>query len=252
MAEMHPASSAPAQAHERDPAAPTHVAIIMDGNGRWAKGRHLPRVAGHQQGAEAVRRTVRACCDMGVRYLTLFAFSSENWKRPAQEVDDLMWLLRRYLKKELGELHRQGIRVRFIGDRSALAPDLIDMISDAETRTRANEAMDFIVAVNYGGQNEIVRAARALVREAAEGRIGPDDVNAERFAAHLYTAGIPDPDLVIRTSGEQRLSNFLLWQAAYAELVFVDTFWPDFNEETLREAVRVFQQRERRYGGTTG
>ena len=227
-----------------------HVAIIMDGNGRWAKARFLPRAAGHRQGAEAVRVTVKACCELNVRYLTLFAFSSENWKRPKDEVDHLMGLLRRYIRQELAELHENGVRIRAIGQREALARDIVKLIEDAECRTAANERLDFIIALNYGGQDDMVRAARRIAEDVAAGRLEPAEVTRETLAARLDTAGIPDPDLVIRTSGEQRLSNFLLWQAAYAELVFVPTPWPDFSKADLIAAIEEYHRRQRRYGGT--
>ena len=231
-------------------ALPAHVAIIMDGNGRWAKARFLPRAAGHRQGAEAVRVTIKACCDLNVRYLTLFAFSSENWKRPKDEVDHLMALLRRYIRQELAELHDNGVRIRIIGQRERLAPDIVKLIEDAETRTAGNSRLDFIIALNYGGQDDMVRAARRIAEDVAAGRLDPASVNRETLAARLDTAGIPDPDLVIRTSGEQRLSNFLLWQAAYAELVFVPTPWPDFSKADLIAAIEEYHRRQRRYGGT--
>lgn len=231
---------------------PTHVAIIMDGNGRWAKARGLPRVAGHQRGAEAVRKTVKACRELGIGYLTLYAFSSENWKRPAEEVGDLMQLLRVYLRKELNELDANNVRIQFIGDRSRLAGDITTLIEDAESRTRANTGLCLIIAVNYGGQAEIVEACRRIAAQAAAGSLQPDAVDEAVVAANLQTAGLPDPDLLIRTSGEQRLSNFLLWQSAYSELVFMDVLWPDFSKKTLLEAIEEFQHRDRRYGATSG
>ena len=234
------------------PPPPVHVAIIMDGNGRWAKSRGLPRIAGHQRGADAVRRVVTGCRELGISYLTLYAFSSENWKRPAAEVDDLMGLLRLYLRRELAELHRNDVRVRFIGEREALSADIIALIERAEETTRNNTTLDLIIALNYGSRREIVLACRRIMEDAGEGGLASADVNEEKFAGYLETADIPDPDLVIRTSGEQRLSNFLLWQAAYAELVFVDTYWPDFGKKTLEEAVREYQGRERRYGASSG
>ncbi len=229
---------------------PQHIAIIMDGNGRWAKKRYMPRALGHREGAEAVRRSVTAAAEIGVPYLTLFAFSSENWKRPAEEVDDLMWLLRTYLRREVAELNRQQVQIRFIGERSGLAADLITLINHAEAQTKHNNRLIFTIAVNYGGQDDITAAARALAVEVAAGRLRPDQITAEIFQAHLSTAGMPDPDLIIRTSGEQRLSNFMLWQAAYSELIFVDTLWPDFSKDTLQKAVDIYNQRERRFGAT--
>ena len=231
---------------------PVHIAIIMDGNGRWAKARGLPKVAGHQRGAEAARAAVRACAELGVQYLTLYAFSSENWKRPATEVDNLMGLLRFYLKREIGDLAEQGVRLRFIGVRERLASDIVAEIEAAETRTANNAGLTLVVALNYGSHEEIVRAARSLARDAVAGRIDPDAIDQEQFAARLQTIDIPDPDLVIRTSGEQRLSNFLLWQAAYAELFFVDTNWPDFGRDSLEAAIREFNRRDRRYGASSG
>lgn len=229
---------------------PQHVAIIMDGNGRWAKKRHMPRALGHREGAEAVRRTVTACVELGIPCLTLFAFSSENWKRPADEVDDLMWLLRTYLRRDVDELNKEKIKIRFIGERNALASDLIELIEHSEAQTRDNRRLIFTIAVNYGGRDDIAAAARALAQQVAEGQLRPEQIKADMFAAKLMTAGLPDPDLIIRTSGEQRLSNFMLWQAAYSELVFVDTLWPDFTRQTLTQALEQFAMRERRFGAT--
>ena len=239
-----------APSKDPSPAPPRHIAIIMDGNGRWAKARGLPRIAGHQRGAEAVRKVVQSCAELGVSYLTLYAFSSENWKRPATEVDDLMGLLRVYLRRELAELDRNNVRVRFIGDRSRLAADIIDMIGEAERATEGNTALTLVVALNYGGQNEIVVACRAIAADVAAGLRRVGEIDADLFAGYLQTAEIPDPDLLIRTSGEQRLSNFLLWQSAYAELVFMDTLWPDFSKKSLEDAIHEFHHRERRYGDT--
>lgn len=227
---------------------PRHVAVIMDGNGRWAKARLLPRIAGHKRGADAVRRIVEAAWDFGVEYLTLYAFSSENWKRPEEEVGGLMSLLRLYLRSELDELDRNGVRVRVIGNRDRLPADIRQLIAEAEARTVANRRLTLILAVSYGGQGEIVQAARRLAEDVAAGRLRPEDIDESCFATRLETAGIPDPDLVIRTSGEQRLSNFLLWQAAYAELVFTDTLWPDFGRDEFAAALREFQARDRRFG----
>ncbi|TRW18063.1 isoprenyl transferase [Glacieibacterium frigidum] len=225
-------------------AGPRHVAIIMDGNGRWAKARHLPRVAGHRAGVEAVRRIVEAAPDLGIEVLTLYAFSSENWKRPADEVGDLMGLLRHYVRSELAELHRNGIKLLFIGNYKALKPDLVTLLEDARTRTAGNTRMTLVIALNYGGQDEIIRAAQALAREVA-----PDAIDAAAFEARLDTAGLPPPDVVVRTSGEQRLSNFLLWQAAYAEFVVTERLWPDFDGAALAETCAEFTTRERRFGG---
>ncbi len=234
------------------PEAPTHVAIIMDGNGRWAKARNLPRAAGHQRGAEAVRRAIRASVDLGISYLTLYGFSNENWKRPTSEITDLMGLLRLYLRKEIDELNQEGVRIRFIGDRGRLADDIVSLIEMAEHRTKDNGRLNLVVAISYGGRQEITDAARRLVRDAVDGRIEPDSIDETALNERLATAGIPDPDLLIRTSGEQRISNFLLWQSAYAELIFVDTLWPDFCKSDLEDAVREFQRRERRFGATGG
>src|SRR5579862_888248 len=234
------------------PAPPVHVAIIMDGNGRWAKARGLPRIAGHRRGAESVRRTVVAAAELGISYLTLFGFSSENWKRPSGEIDDLMSLLRVYLRAEIAELHQKGVRVRIIGDRTRLAPDIVTLIVNAEELTRGNTRLTLIVALSYGGRHDIVQAAQRLAADAAAGRIEPDAIDETMLADHLYTAGIPDPDLLIRTSGEQRISNFLLWQSAYTELVFIDTLWPDFGAADLEKAVNEFHGRERRYGASIG
>jgi len=232
--------------------APAHVAIIMDGNGRWARARGLPRVAGHKRGAEAVRRTIRAAAELGIRYLTLFGFSSENWKRPADEVNDLMGLLRHYLRAELAELHQNGVRIRIIGDRSRLAPDIVTLIENAEATTAANTGLTLIVALSYGARAEIAMAVRSLARRLAAGEIAAADIGENAVSASLWTSGIPDPDLIIRSSGEKRLSNFLLWQSAYAELVFVDTLWPDFGKDDLMAAIDEFHRRERRYGAAGG
>ena len=234
------------------PRLPTHVAIIMDGNGRWAKARGLPRVSGHRRGAAAVRTVVEACRDIGIPYLTLYAFSSENWKRPLTEIDDLMGLLRVYLRGELAELHASNVRLRFIGNREALAQDITDLIVEAETMTAANDSLTLSVALNYGSHDEIVQACRRVAEEVAAGRLKVAEITEAIFTRYLETADIPDPDLLIRTSGEQRLSNFLLWQLAYAELVFTDTLWPDFSKGELENAVAEFQRRERRYGASNG
>ena len=221
-----------------------HVAIIMDGNGRWAKARHLPRLAGHRAGVEAVRKVVEAAPDLGIQYLTLYAFSSENWKRPADEVGDLMGLLRHYIRSEIAELDRNGVRLVFIGDYKALKPDLVTMLEDAKLRTQGNTGLTLVIALNYGGQDELVRVARCLATEVA-----PEAIDAAAIEARLDTAGMPPPDVVVRTSGEQRLSNFLLWQAAYAEFVFTERLWPDFDGTALAEVVAEFATRERRFGG---
>src|SRR5215469_12577199 len=227
---------------------PVHVAIIMDGNGRWAKARGLPRVAGHKRGAEAVRRSVRGAAELGVEYLTLYGFSSENWKRPAAEVDDLMTLLRVYLVSEIEELHRQGVRLRVIGERKRLSPEIVRLIEQAEQQTAANRKLNLTVALSYGGRAEIAGAARHIAEAVRAGSLDPAAVDEALFARHLLTRDIPDPDLLIRTSGEKRVSNFLLWQCAYAELVFVDRLWPDFAREDLEDAIREYHGRDRRYG----
>lgn len=230
---------------------PRHVAIIMDGNGRWASSRGLPRTEGHRRGADAVRRVIEAAPDLGIEYLTLFAFSSENWKRPAAEVGVLMELMRFYLKKEISEMHARGARLRVIGDRARLPADLLGMIENAEDLTRDNTKLTVVIALSYGGRQDIVEAARKLAADAAAGRIAPNAIDEASFGAALDTAGIPDPDLMIRTSGESRVSNFLLWQLAYSELYFTDVYWPDFTARHLQDAVEAFKGRERRFGQIT-
>jgi undecaprenyl diphosphate synthase len=229
-------------------APPRHVAIIMDGNGRWAKARHLPRGMGHRQGVEAMRGVTRAAPELGIEYLTLYSFSSENWRRPADEVNDLMGLLRRFVQHDLAELEANGVRVKVIGARTGLAPDIAALIEEAEGRTRKNAKLKLQIAFNYGGQDEIVAATQEIAEEVAQGRLRPENITKELFARHLTTAGIPDPDLVIRTSGEQRLSNFLIWQSAYAEFVFIDALWPDFSKAHLARAIAEFHRRDRRFG----
>ncbi|WP_235398923.1 isoprenyl transferase [Sphingomonas sp. SRS2] len=221
----------------------------MDGNGRWAKRRFLPRVAGHRAGAEAVRVTVKAAADMGLQALTLYAFSSENWRRSSEEVSDLMGLLRHYLRKEVAELDRNGIRLRTIGDISGLEGDLIDLVRDGVERTKDNRRLDFVLALNYGAQDEMVRAIRDIALAVRSGAMAPEDIDPTTIEARLDTSDLPPLDLLIRTSGERRLSNFLLWQAAYAELLFVDTLWPDFDGKALAAAIADFGTRERRFGG---
>lgn len=245
-----PAAETPAEGHEFVP--PQHVAIIMDGNGRWAKKRRLPRVAGHRRGAEAVRVTVRACVDLNISYLTLYTFSSENWKRPATEVHDLMGLLRHYLRNELAELNRSDVRIRFIGERARLDPDIIRLIQEAESATCNNRSLTLVLAFNYGGQAEIVEATRRIALEVQAGRLAASDITETTVSEYLHTTGIPDPDIIIRTSGEKRLSNFLLWQAAYAEFIFIDDLWPDFDKETLKRAIDEYHTRDRRFGATSG
>lgn len=228
---------------------PRHVAIIMDGNGRWAKKRLLPRVAGHRQGVEAVRRVARAARTLGIEVLTLYAFSSENWRRPEEEVGALMALLRQFLASELDELVAEGVKLRVIGDWRQLSADLVAMIDGAIARTAGNPGPTLVIALNYGAQAEILAAARRLAAAAQAGTLDPQAIDEARFEAELETADLPPLDLLIRTSGEQRLSNFLLWQAAYAELLFVDTLWPDFDERTLSDALAQFGRRQRRFGG---
>lgn len=223
----------------------------MDGNGRWATKRGLPRTFGHKQGAEAARRTVEAAIELGIETLTLFSFSTENWKRPADEVTMLMGLLRRYLKSEIAELHKNGVRLCVIGDRSMLPDDIVRLIEDCEDRTKDNKRLRLFMALSYGGRQEIVWTARQLAERVAAGTLQPDEIDETLFAGSLWTGQAPDPDLVIRTSGEQRLSNFLLWQSAYSELIFVDKLWPDFGKEDLAAAVAEYQLRDRRYGATT-
>ncbi|WP_265562639.1 polyprenyl diphosphate synthase [Sphingomicrobium arenosum] len=232
-----------------DPAVPRHVAIIMDGNGRWAKKKGLPRVAGHREGAEAVRRTLKAAVEAGVECLTLYAFSSENWRRSEEEVTDLKGLMRFYLERELEELAREGVRLRFIGEPSAFGPDLWERLQLAAARTAGNDTLTLNVALNYGSQQELARAAQILAQEVAEGLITPDEITVERLGGVLQTAELPPLDLLIRTSGEVRLSNFLLWQAAYAELVFLDLLWPDFDAQAFKGALGTFAKRQRRFGG---
>ncbi|MFC5504769.1 MULTISPECIES: isoprenyl transferase [Hyphomicrobiales] len=228
---------------------PAHVAIIMDGNGRWAQMRGLPRQEGHRRGLEALRAAVRNAGDLGVRILTLYSFSTENWRRPATEVSFLLGLLRRFVEKDLGELHAAGVRVRIIGGRDDLAPDLRRLVEHAETLTRDNDRMTLVVAFNYGSRDELVRAARSLATEVAAGRLDPAAIDETALAARLDTADLPDPELVIRTSGETRISNFLLWQAAYAEFVFTPVLWPDFDRAAFEEALAEYGRRERRFGG---
>ncbi len=232
------------------PAPPRHVAIIMDGNGRWATARGLPRSAGHHRGAEAARRAVVGAAEMGIGYLTLFSFSSENWRRPPAEIDDLMGLLRFYLRKEISTLQESDVRLRVIGERDRLDPEIVSLIERAENETAANDRLTLVIALSYGARAEIAGAARRIAEAVKDGTLDPSEVGEKLLERHLLTEGIPDPDLIIRTSGEKRLSNFLLWQAAYAELMFIDRYWPDFTKEDLEDAVREYHGRERRYGAT--
>ena len=232
-----------------DTAGPRHVAIIMDGNGRWAAARGLPRSEGHRRGVEALRRTVRAAGELGIRYLTIFSFSSENWSRPVAEVNELMGLLRRFVRNDLAELHQNNVRVRIIGEREGLSPDIGPLLIEAEELTRNNTGLCLLVAFNYGARQEIARAARGISDAVARGELAGPDIDADRFASFLDAPDVPDPDLIIRTSGEQRMSNFLLWQAAYSELVFVPGYWPDFDRAALEAVITEFRGRERRFGG---
>ena len=226
-----------------------HVGIILDGNGRWARARGLPRTAGHRRGAEVVRKILKGCSSRGIRYLTIYAFSSENWKRPVGEVADLMGLLRLYLRREVADLRGNGVRIAFIGDRARLSREINALITEAEESTRHNTTLTLTVAVNYGGRQEIVDTVRRIAEQVRDGDLDAGEITEQTVQHHLQTRDLPDLDLVIRTSGEQRLSNFLLWQSAYTELVFVPTLWPDFTLEHLDEAIGEFQRRERRYGG---
>lgn len=221
----------------------------MDGNGRWASKHGLPRAVGHRNGVEAVRRTVRAAIELGIPYLTLYSFSSENWSRPADEIDDLMGLMKRFIRRDLAELHQAGVKIRVIGERANVDPELMTLIDEAVELTRDNQAITLVIAFNYGARAEIARAARALAEEVAAGTLKPADITVDRLGGALDTAGIPDPDLLVRTSGEMRISNFLLWQCAYTEFVFLDAYWPDFGRELLEEAIARYRARERRFGG---
>ena len=228
---------------------PRHVAIIMDGNGRWAAARGLPRVEGHRRGVEALRKTVRAAGELGISILTIFSFSSENWSRPQSEIRDLLSLLRRFIRNDLVELHKSNVRVRVIGERDDLDPDIRRLLQEAEDLTQGNDGLILVVAFNYGARQEIARAARRLAAEVAAGRLAASDITQELLARQLDAPDLPDPDVIIRTSGEQRLSNFLLWQAAYSELVFVPINWPDFDRAALESTIAEFRRRERRFGG---
>ncbi len=230
---------------------PRHIAVIMDGNGRWGKARNLPRVLGHRKGAEVLRNVIEGAKNLGIEYLTVYAFSAENWKRPLVEVSDLMELLRHYLDKEISTLHKQGVRLRVIGDKSQLAPDIRNQIDVAESLTKDNTAFSLIIALSYGARQELLQAVRSLVTKIQSGTISADGIDENTLSSLLYTSDIPDPDLLIRTGGEQRLSNFLLWQSAYTELYFTSVLWPDFTLDHLHKAVMEYGGRERRYG-TTG
>jgi undecaprenyl diphosphate synthase len=228
---------------------PRHVAIIMDGNGRWAAERGLPRALGHRSGVEAVRRTVKAAIELSIPFLTLYSFSSENWSRPKDEIDDLMGLMKRFIRCDLAELHQNNVRVMVIGERENIDPEMKALIDEACELTRDNTRLTLVIAFNYGARSEITRAVRRITEDVLAGRLDPADISAEHMTQALDTGGIPDPELLIRTSGERRLSNFLLWQCAYTEFVFLDAYWPDFSRELLLEAVSQFKARERRFGG---
>ena len=244
-------ASAPSDSHAGASRVPAHIAIIMDGNGRWAKARGLPRAAGHERGVEALRRTVEAAGEIGVRYLTVYSFSTENWRRPAAEVNALFGLLRTFIKKDLGRLKKEGVKINVIGRREGLPDDIAMLVEKAERETASNSDFVLNIAFNYGGREEIARAARALSADVASGAVLPSDVTEEVLASYLDTADMPDPDLLVRTSGEYRLSNFLLWQAAYSELVFFDVLWPDFDRAWLEKAVAIYSDRERRFGAVS-
>lgn len=244
-------ASAPSDTHAGASRVPAHIAIIMDGNGRWAKARGLPRAAGHERGVEALRRTVEAAGEIGVRYLTVYSFSTENWRRPAAEVNALFGLLRTFIKKDLGRLKKEGVKINVIGRREGLPDDIAELVEKAERETASNSDFVLNIAFNYGGREEIARAARALSADVASGAVLPEAVTEEVLASYLDTADMPDPDLLVRTSGEYRLSNFLLWQAAYSELVFFDVLWPDFDRAWLEKAVAIYSDRERRFGAVS-
>ena len=243
------AAPAPTASNGDDVSRPGHVAIIMDGNGRWATSRGLPRAVGHERGVEALRRTVEAAQKLGLETLTVFSFSTENWRRPASEVSALFGLLKAYVKRDLDRLTREGVRIRVLGTRAGLPADILALVERAEQRTRDNTKFNLCIAFNYGGREELVRAAQAAIKAGIEGKLDPESLNEDTFEQFLDTSDLPDPDLLIRTSGESRLSNFLIWQAAYTELVFMDVLWPDFGESHLREAIETYMARERRFGG---
>ena len=245
-----PAPASEGAGAERLPG-PQHVAIIMDGNGRWANARGLPRAVGHERGVEALRRTVEAAPELGIRYLTVFSFSTENWRRPAAEVSALFGLLKAYVQRDLSRLKREGVRIRVLGKRDGLPTDIAELVDKAERETETNSNFYLNIAFNYGGREEILRAARKACDAIQHGELAAENLDEKAFAGFLDTDGIPDPDLLIRTSGEYRLSNFLLWQAAYAELVFTDVLWPDFDKSTLEQAIAEFRSRERRFGAVS-
>ncbi|ABS69656.1 undecaprenyl diphosphate synthase [Xanthobacter versatilis] len=246
------AAAGEATVTERSPAVvPVHVGVIMDGNGRWATSRKLPRVEGHRRGVEALRRCVRAAREVGIRFLTIYSFSSENWSRPLTEVRELMGLLKLFLRHDLADLHADNVRVKVIGERDNLAPDIRQLLVDAEALTCNNTGLTLVVAFNYGSRQEIAAAVSRIAADVAAGRVRPQDVDVDMISQRLETAGIPDPDLIVRTSGEQRLSNFLLWQAAYSEFVFLPIYWPDFDKAALLAAIDEYARRDRRFGGVT-
>lgn len=244
--------SSAAQTGDGDPPAgdfPEHIAIIMDGNGRWANGRGLPRAVGHERGVEALRRTVEAAQEIGLKNLTVYSFSTENWRRPVSEVNALFGLLKAYVKRDLNRLAQEGVKIRILGTRQGLPEDILELVERAEARTADNHAFNLCIAFNYGGREEVLRAAKAMASAVADGKVSCADVDETAFAEFLDTKELPDPDILIRTSGEYRLSNFLIWQAAYAELVFMDVLWPDFGKQHLLEAIEIYRKRERRFGG---
>ncbi len=234
---------------EKRKATPKHIAIIMDGNGRWAEQRGLPRTAGHKQGVEAVRRTVRAAGDLGVEYLTLYSFSTENWSRPESEISELFSLLRLFIRRDLADLHKSNVRVLIIGSRKRVPDDLLNLLDEAQNLTAGNTGQTLLIAFNYGSRDEILNATRLIAEQVAEGKVSPDQIDEQMMDGFLYTHGVPEPDLLIRTSGEKRLSNFLLWQLAYSEFIFMDCLWPDFGKDQLAEAIDTFCDRNRRFGG---
>ncbi len=232
-----------------DMVVPAHVAIICDGNGRWAKSRGLPRVEGHRRGVAALRKTIRAAATLGIRYLSIYAFSAENWRRPQQEILDLMGLLKFFVQKDLASLHDRNIRVKIIGAREGLSPDILAQLEKTEEQTKNNTGMTLLIAFNYGGRQELVSAVRTLAKDVVAGRLDEQNIDQAEIEKRLYTAGIPDPDIVIRTSGEQRISNFLTWQTVYSEFIFIPDLWPDFDEALLERALAEYNRRERRFGG---
>lgn len=248
-AEPADAASAAAEGYAASAGAPVHVGVIMDGNGRWAQSRGLPRIEGHRRGLDALRATVRAAIEFGLRYLTVYSFSVENWSRPADEISDLLGLLKFFIRNDLADLREANVKVRIIGRRDDLSSDVRALLAEAEQATRECSGLTLIVAFNYGARQEIAAAARALAEDVRAGRLDPQAIDDAMFASRLDTAGAPDPDLIIRTSGEQRLSNFLMWQAAYSELVFLPIFWPDFDRNAFAAALDEYSQRERRFGG---